>query len=162
MTPVDNPRTQTSQPPEVDAELLEALQQWKEDCYQLSAMHCGSLLNKLDSIKVVEEYRDTAGNLEAFTIGQCRILTYGAIVVSRKLTIRRDVLKRRSTLRAVMAHEMGHCIWLLAHIEDEKHLMSPFILGEKTLDQQLDTMLAKFYQDITAGNLPFLGAFDNE
>lgn len=160
--PVDNPRTQTSQPPVVDDELLEAVQQWKEDCYRLSQLHCGSLLNKVDSITVVEGYKEPDGKPSPFTIGQCRVYNYGPIVTQRTVTIRRDVLLHKNTLRATLAHEMGHCIWLLDHTEDETHLMAAFIMSEKVLDRKLNEMLARLYRDISAGSLPTLGVFDND
>lgn len=162
VTPVDNPRTETSRPPLIDPDLLEAVQIWKADCYRLSQMHCGSLLNKVDSIRVVENYKDKTGKVESYTIGQCRLSAFGPIVTHRALTVRRDILKYPNTLRAVMAHELGHCIWLLDHVEDETHLMAPYIMGETTLNSQLDSILTRFYRDITAGNIPHIGGVNDE
>lgn len=157
VTPVDNPRTDTQTAPEIDPELLEAVQQWKEDCYTFSALHCGSLFNRIDSIRLVDGY---AKDDDATTIGQCKLQTYALIVVRREVTIKRSLLKSPVTLRAVLAHEFGHCIFLRNHVEDDENLMSPYILPQKVLDEHLPAMLQEFYRQIQANELPKIGAFE--
>ena len=158
VTPVDNPRKDTQIAPEIDPELSEAVQQWKEDCYKFSMLHCGSLFNRVDSIKLVNDYKeDKEGE---YTLGQCKIQTYALIVVRREITLRRELLDKPSSLRAVLAHELGHCVFLRNHVENERNnLMAPYILPQKVLDAQLPAMLQRFYQQIEADELPKIGAF---
>jgi len=159
VTPVENPRKETQIVPDIDPELLEAVQQWKEDCYKFSMLHCGSLLNRVDSIKLVNTYKEDEKGES--TVGQCNLKTYGMIVMYRKVTLRRDLLTKPNSLRAVLAHELGHCVFLRNHVEDERdNLMAPYILPEKVLDEQLPAMLQRFYQQIEAGELPKIGAFE--
>lgn len=159
VTPVSNPRKATQQTPEIDEELLEAVQQWKEDCYKFSSLHCGSLFNRVDSIKLTSTYEEEKKG--EYPLGQCKLKTYAVIVVRREITIRRDLLKSPNSLRAVLAHELGHCVFLRNHVENEReNLMAPYMLPEKVLDAQLPTMLQRFYQQIEANELPKIGVFD--
>lgn len=158
ITPVNNPRKETSKAPNIDAELLEAVQQWKEDCETFSALHCGSFLNKIDAIQVVESF----GPNEVGTIGRCSLSNYGFILVNRVVHIDVALLKRPVLLRAVLAHEMGHCAFLKNHVKDSTHLMAPYVISEKVLDTQLPAMLQRFYTDIQSNNLPDVGVFKDD
>ena len=157
--PVDNPRAETHQPPEIDAELRDAVNDWLSDCQIYSSLHCGSYLNKIDSIKVVDAYEEGAED----TIGRCQLYqNYTWQIVQRDVTIRRDILTHPYTLRATFAHEMGHCAFLLEHDASEPNLlMNPYVPAEVTLMQKLDWMLTKFYMGLRMGTLPRIG-IDNE
>lgn len=155
--PVDNPRTQTQRGPHVEPALLEAVQVWKEDCATFSALHCGSFLNRVDSISTVVDF----GEEDKYTLGRCLLRSYGLIVTERRIQIRADLLKYPATLRAVLAHELGHCAFLKNHVDDESHLMAPYLLHEKTLGSILPVMLQRFYADIQANNLPSIGGLSN-
>lgn len=130
-----------------DEALLEALQQWKADCYVFSAYDCRRLAERVDSIQVQE--------LEDGTIGTCKIATIGSIVFTRRVYIDPVVLQDKTTLRAVLAHEMGHCALLINHVTtDDSHLMAPYMLPPKVLEARLPAMLARFYADAQAKVLP--------
>ena len=125
---------------------------WLKDCQEHSNLHCGSFLNRIDSIKVVDKYE--AGSED--TVGRCQLYqNYSLIITRRDVTIRRDVLDYPYTLRTVFAHEMGHCAFLLDHDESEPNLlMNPYVPEEYRLSQVFDWMLTKFYMGIRMGTLP--------
>lgn len=158
VTPVDNPRTESQRGPTVDPALLEAVQQWKEDCLKFSALHCGSFYNRVTAIKVIKDF----GPDERSTIGRCNLRTYGLIVFDRVVYIRADMLKTKHVLRAVLAHEMGHCAFLKGHVEDRTHLMAAYLENEYNLGTLLPAMLQKFYADVQANNLPGIGGVSDD
>lgn len=133
--------------PDVDPELLEALQVWKEDCYKYSSFDCKAVLDSLTSVKVVE--------LEKYTLGQCELRTSGFVVVRRDVKIAPSILAHPLYLRAVLAHEVGHCAFYLDHVtNDDEHLMAPYMQPERVLEKKLPAMLQQFYAQAKAQTLP--------
>lgn len=133
--------------PDVDPRLLEAMQVWKEDCQRYSALDCKGLADLLTAVKV--------GTLERGTLGVCHLKMGPFVVVQRDITITPDILDRPLYLRAVLAHEVGHCALLVAHVTSKDgHLMAPYMQPERVLATQLPTMLQQFYADVQAKVLP--------
>lgn len=157
--PVDNPRQETSKPVQIDDELILPVQSWVDDCVRYSSLHCGSLLNKIDAVKVVDEFEDSPE-----TIGRC-VLTHNYVwrIMKREVSILRSILDKPYTLQAVLAHEFGHCIFLLEHDEsDPKRLMQPSVDYEYKLEKTFDLMIRKFYAELFLGVLPRIEGFDDE
>lgn len=150
--PVDNPRLETAKEVHIDTELREAVGQWLDDCNAYSDLLCGSLLNRMDSIKVVDSYEDDS----PLTVGRCLLSSNWTFhIIKREITIRRDILDMPYTLRTVLAHEFGHCIFLLDHDEsDPKRLMQPQVDYEIFLEKNFDFMIRKFYTELLWANLP--------
>lgn len=156
--PVENPRTQSEAEPPIDPRLLEAVQVWKEDCTSMSALHCGSFFNRITSIKVVKEFKDEAQAV----LGRCTLRGYGVVTVYRDIQILESVLDKPLTLRAVLAHEMGHCAFLKHHVNKDVHLMAPYVMSEKFLEMYLPKLLQEFYTDLQSNNLPSIGVIYDE
>lgn len=136
-------------PPVVDTELQPVVGEWLVDCGIQLSRDCGELLKLVDSITITEGYDEDQ------TIGRCMLEeTYGGYILSRRVTIRRDMLKVPFSLKALMTHELGHCVFLVDHFEGEKGIMNAFILSEKDLKGSFTGMLKRFYDMLKAGELP--------
>lgn len=136
-------------PPVVDTELQPVVGDWLVDCGIQLSKDCGELLKLVDSITVVEGYDEDQ------TIGRCMLEeTYGGYILSRRVTIRRDILKAPFSLKSLMTHELGHCVFLIDHFEGEEHIMNAFISSEKDLKESFTGMLKRFYEMLKAGELP--------
>lgn len=158
--PVDNPRLETAKEVHIDTELKGAVGQWLDDCNTHSDLLCGSLLNRVDSVKVVDAYEDDS----PMTVGRCVLTTNWTFhLVKREVTIRRDILSMPYTLRTVLAHEFGHCIFLLDHDESEpKRLMQPQVDFEIFLERDFHFMIRKFYTELFWANLPRIEGYEND
>ena len=136
-------------PTVVDTELQPVVGEWLTDCGIQLSKDCGELLKLVDSITITEGYDEDQ------TVGRCMLEeTYGGYILSRRVTIRRDMLKAPFTLKALMTHELGHCVFLVDHYEGEKGIMNSYIASEAELKKSLTGMLKKFYQMLEAGGLP--------
>lgn len=136
-------------PTVVDTELQPAVGEWLRDCGIALSRNCGELLKLVDSITITEGYD------EDLTIGRCMLeQTYSGYILSRRVTIRRDMLKAPFSLKALMTHELGHCVFLVDHYEGEPNIMNSFIISETELRMSFTGMLKRFYQMLQAGDLP--------
>lgn len=136
-------------PTVVDTELQPVVGEWLTDCGIQLSKDCGELLKLVDSITVTEGYDEDQ------TIGRCVLEeTYGGYILSRRVTIRRDILKAPFSLKSLMTHELGHCVFLVDHYEGEEHIMNAFISSEKDLKTSFTGMLKRFYQMLESGELP--------
>jgi len=144
---VSNEPAPTTGGADVDLQLLEGIQVWKEDCQRYSSYNCARLLESVDRIRV--------GRLEDGTLGQCNLWTLALIVTRREVVIRPEIAANPAALRAVLAHELGHCALLLNHVtSDASHLMAPYLSVDSTLEARLPAMLQRFYADAQANTLP--------
>lgn len=137
----DTPPPAESSTATIDPLLLEAIQVWKENCRTYSRYDCAALLLRVDTIKV--------GKLEQGTLGTCKLWETAFIITRREITIAPDVVRKPMLLRAVLAHELGHCALLLNHVtSDNSHLMSPYLSTDtRVLEALLPTMLQRFYAE---------------
>lgn len=151
----EHTRKRIERPPTVvDTELQPVVGEWLVDCGIQLSRDCGELLKLVDSITVTEGYDEDQ------TIGRCVLEeTYGGYILSRRVTIRRDMLKAPFSLKALMTHELAHCVFLVDHYEGEPNIMNAFISSEKDLKTSFTGMLKRFYEMLKAGELPKIAGY---
>lgn len=141
-------------PKGIAPELQDAVKEWVNDCYSLSySLDCDAARDTVDTYTVVDSYKG-----DKDTVGRCDLYGYGPYIARRVVSVRRDILDDPNTLRAVFAHEMGHCAFLIDHTKDG--LMAPYMLGEQTLEKKLGYMLRNFYAELFTASLPRIENYD--
>lgn len=140
-------------PKGIAPELQDTVTGWVNDCYSMGYyIDCEAARDKVDTYTVLDSYDDKD------TVGRCNLFGYGAHITRRVVSVRRDILDEPNTLRAVFAHEMGHCAFLIDHAKDG--LMAPYIPAEQTLEKKLGYMLRTFYAELFTASLPRIEQYD--
>lgn len=144
---------QEEPPKGIAPELQDTVNEWVNDCYSMGYyIDCEAARDKVDTYTVLDSYDDKD------TVGRCNLFGYGPYITRRVVSVRRDILDDPNTLRAVFAHEMGHCAFLIDHTEDG--LMAPYIPAEQTLEKKLGYMLRTFYAELFTASLPRIENYD--
>jgi hypothetical protein len=124
---------------EIDAALMPYVQGFIQDCEQRRT-DCRKRLRLVKEVKVVP-ITHKQDNPDLITVGLC----YKNLVAS-KVHISDEILKNSGYyIRAVVYHELGHCMYDLEHEGQDGRLMGEVMPSIFTIIQQWPTMVSELF-----------------
>lgn len=132
--------------PRIDPEVQEFVDQFMHDC-QLRRKDCYQKLSRVREIKVIEMVT-FAEEEPGETIGRCY---YGTL--SSTIHLSKDAMRYADRyIKALVYHELGHCMYDLDHVERPGAVMSPYLPPLLYLVFQWDALLDEFFEQIRQKN----------
>lgn len=123
----------------IDPRLVPHVSRWIRECKEVigDAGESRCHVRDLDAVRVAEKIGDDE------TIGQCHI-GYRGVVPYKEVIIKESAINNSYSMRALMHHEMIHCVFEFYTHTDEG-IMRPYMLPEKTLRNNWAELLRKAY-----------------
>lgn len=114
------------------------------------AARCRYNLQQLDSIQEVETISGDGTTPD--TIGVCRTYSTGGVTWSRRIEIEQEarLTLPESRYKAVIWHELFHCLGDLDHVNDPDALMAPSVASQEQIENHWEKMVDDAFDAVLA------------